>query len=82
MEITKNYIQNITKENILKYGNMNEFYEEVLDKILKNATHGLTHYLIYKDDFKEEYIYHLLLKLLQLDGYNITTFENFTDVGW
>ncbi len=82
MEINKNYIQNITKENILKYGNMNIFYEEVLDKILKSANYGLTHCLIYKNDFKEEYTYHLLLKILQLDGYEITKFEHFTDIGW
>ena len=85
MELTKEYVQRITREKLLSFEGVSEAYEEVINEIFKKAKSGLTDYLLYKDSFESVEVYYLVLKLLKLDDYDITTYNNdneFVDIGW
>lgn len=74
MELTITEIKKITLNKLYSYEGVTEAVERVEEQILDNAKRGLTDLLIYKSEF-DEIIFHLVIRVLKLKGYDITTYQ-------
>ena len=74
MELTITEIKKITLNKLFSYEGVTGAVERVEEQILDNAKRGLTDLLIYKSEF-DEIIFHLVIRVLKLKGYDITTYQ-------
>ena len=74
MELTITEIKKITLNKLFSYEGVSEAVEKVEEQILDNAKRGLTDLLIYKSEF-DEIVFHLVIRVLKLKGYDITTYQ-------
>lgn len=88
-------LRKISKNNLLKSNGVEDAYNKVIEDMIETASMGNMDKFLYREDYNDEVIWYLLLKVLLLDGYNLKYFKydenvakagfdiaDFVDVSW